>query len=505
MDQVRKALAWLKRYHFWVLSVLVAVIALVCWKMAAAKLSKELATNMQTIKSAFSEQEKFRSEPFHPNEDVNEKQLKQIELQSKNVESIWKMLYDRQSKGVLTWPEQLGASFLDFVAKAKFGEEIPKRLRDNYRDYIDRHFESLPKQIGAQVLEASAAGGLGGEGYSRGGGRGSFRGEGPMYRGGEDGGVPGAANSQEDDYICEWLDQGLVRQELDFPTTPSSIRIWVTQENLWVYHTLLDIIAKTNKAKGSDRMSNAAVRTIVSMEVGRPAAMASLAQGRVEILQAPSAGGVAEGGEMVGEGGGREAAPMSDGGGMGERGGYSEGGAMSGVDEKTALLTGRYVDATGKPQGAAAGVEGGDAAAATPTAELPTGAFKLLPVRMVLKMDQRWLTQLISECASQPLPVEVTEVRINPADGGGSGMGGEGFRGGGGEGYRGMDGSGGGVAGSSYQPQLNTSGAAGDAKTFLQHPELATVVIQGTITIYNEPDPSVLKVGSGEQVAATTP
>src|SRR5262245_25245362 len=139
MDQVRKALTWLKRYHFWVLSVLVAVIALVCWKTSAAKLSKELATNMQTIKSAFSEQEKFRGEPFHPNEDVNEKQLKQIELQSKNVESIWKMLYDRQSKGVLTWPEQLGGPFIDFVAKSKFGDDIPKQLRDNYRDYIDRH------------------------------------------------------------------------------------------------------------------------------------------------------------------------------------------------------------------------------------------------------------------------------------------------------------------------------------------------------------------------------
>ena len=349
MDQVRKALAWLKKYHFWVLSVLVAVIALACWKMAAAKLSKELATNMSTIKAEFSNQEKFRGEPFHPNDDVNEKQLKQIEMQSQNVEAIWKSLYERQSKGVLTWPEDLGKSFTEFVAKSRFGEDIPKRLRDNYRDYIDRHFETLPKKIGARVFEAGAAGGAGGEGFGRGMGRGSFRGEGQMFRGAEDSGMPGAASSPEDDYICEWLDQGFVRQELDFPTTPSSMKIWVTQENLWVYHTLLNIIANTNKAKNADRMSNAAVRSIVSLEVGRPAAMASLARGRVELLQAVSAGVPGEGGEggMGVEGGGREGGMGVEGGGMpggmmGERGGFGSEGTGGGDDTRARGVTVDY-------------------------------------------------------------------------------------------------------------------------------------------------------------------
>jgi hypothetical protein len=476
--------------------------------MAAAKLNRDFLANRSTITAAFKDQAEFRSKPFHANDVINENQLRQIELQAQNVEAIWKMLFERQSKGVLTWPEALGQKFRDYVAKRKFGDDIPRDLRDTYRDYIDRHFESLPKKIGARVLaegETGGMGGMGGESFMRGGGRGTYRGEGGGgYRGGEGALTPGVMAGPEDDYLCEWLDQGLVRQELDFPTTPSAIKIWVTQENLWVYHTLLDIISNTNEAAHADRISNAAVRTIYSLEVGRPAALASLARGRVEIMQAPtSAAGLGtEGGEMLLEGDGR--GMPTDGGGeymspdfMGERGRYGEGGGagMSPLDEQAMLLAARYVDATGKPEGAgmaAATTEGVDPSLAAPAAELPTGPFKRLPIRMTLKMDQRWLTQLISECASQPLPVEVTEVRINPLDGGGMGGGEGSYRGG-------LDGSGGG-GGSSYQPPINSTS---DVLTFQQNPHVVTVVIQGIVTIFNEPDPSVLKVDAGEQMAAT--
>src|SRR5262245_38585663 len=152
MDQLRTALAWLKAQHFWVLSVLVAVIGLLCWKMASGKLGKEYSTNKGAITAEFNSEKEFRNKPFHPNENVNEMQAKQIELQAKNVEGIWRTLYERQTKGVLTWPPDLSQEFRDHVTKNKFGADIPAPLRDNYRDYIDRHFESLPKMISARVM-----------------------------------------------------------------------------------------------------------------------------------------------------------------------------------------------------------------------------------------------------------------------------------------------------------------------------------------------------------------
>jgi hypothetical protein len=107
--------------------------------------------------------------------------------------------------------------------------------------------------------------------------------------------------------------------------------------------------------------------------------------------------------------------------------------------------------------------------------------YKRLPVRMVLEMDQRWLPKLIAECASQPLQVEVQEVRVNAADamdpnvGGGGGpmmMGGSEFGAGG---------------GSLFQEQAGIQG-------FPAQSNVVNVVIQGVIYIFNKPDPTKLKV-----------
>ena len=90
-------------------------------------------------------------------------------------------------------------------------------------------------------------------------------GGGERYGAGPEGGMPGMVPGmlpEDDDYICEWFDQAVIRDELNFPQRPSSLRIWVTQEDLWVYHTLLDVIAKTNQAAGATRMSNAAVKVV---------------------------------------------------------------------------------------------------------------------------------------------------------------------------------------------------------------------------------------------------
>ena len=240
MDQLRKVLAWLKANHFWVLSVLVAVIALLCWKMAAAKLSKEFTANKTTITSEFNETEDFRSKPFHPNDDVNQKQAEQIDLQAKNVEAIWKSLYERQTKGVLTWPTDLSQEFRDYRCRStnsatKFpasARQLPRLHRPPFR--IAAEDDQRPSHRGRRPDD----------GRRRGTRARQFRGRGERGVGVSNGRraarMAGALAGQDDDYVCEWHDQGLVRQELDFPTTPSAWKIWVTQENLWVYQTLLE-------------------------------------------------------------------------------------------------------------------------------------------------------------------------------------------------------------------------------------------------------------------------
>ena len=52
MDHLRAILGWFKRQQFWVLSVLIALIAVGCWWSASGKLFALFNTNASTISAA---------------------------------------------------------------------------------------------------------------------------------------------------------------------------------------------------------------------------------------------------------------------------------------------------------------------------------------------------------------------------------------------------------------------------------------------------------------------
>lgn len=482
MDQLRTALAWLKEQHFWVLSVLVALIAIGCWWKASAKMDALYKTSEAAIKTEFTNVENVKKEPFHPNDDVNKNQAAQTKEQAEGVAKLWQQLYDRQRVEVLKWPSTLSAAFREYVEKLQFGAVIPPELRNNYQNYVEGHFPKLPQMVGARPLQAT--GSAAGPGSNRG-----FSPEGPG------GPVMPDGLQDENDYICQWLDsdQAYIHDELIFASQPSPLRIWVTQEDLWVYETLLGVVKKTNEAAHASRMANAAVKAISELAVGRRAGAYSRTAGRLMVPPpiaaaagpgpagaAPGPTGAAAGPESGGPGARTE---------MGPTGGAN--GQMSEAQEQAVLLSGRYLDAQGKPipfggAGGAAPDPGTattpDPAAAAPPLDLTVFGqeYKRLPVRMVLRMDQRWLPQLIAQCASEPLQVEVQEVHITAADthtaGGGPGGGPRGFEGGGPN------------ATSSFPEESGP-------QPFPAHPEIVDVIIQGTIYIFNKPNPTVLQTG----------
>jgi hypothetical protein len=311
------------------------------------------------------------------------------------------------------------------------------------------------------------------------------------------------ASGTDDDSICVWdpANQSIVRDDLEFQQQPSALRIWWTQENLWVYHALLDVIKNTNAAVNATRSSNAAVRAVISLEVGQRAAPSSRTPNRIYKL--PTA--VPAGGDPMALAG--EQAPGPDG--SLEAGGapsFSEfsasgpdgSGQMDEAQEQGYLLNGRYLDKDGKP------IPAGGASAdptAVPDPSIPAPPvdltafgkeYKRLPIRMVLVMDQRQLPTLISECAIRPLQIEVQEVRINPADVGGSAgeIGGM-------SPMRGPMSGGGGIGGEMTMPDLT------GLQEFNPQPQIATVVVQGVIYIFNKPDPSILQPDA--EATAETP
>ena len=200
---------------------------------------------------------------------------------------------------------------------------------------------------------------------------------------------------------------------------------------------------------------------------------------------------------------------------MGERGsegrfsGAGPGGntAMSPAQEQGALLSYRYLDDKGQPiviGGGGVGEAGAapePAAPADPSAQAPpldinqfgTG-YKRLPIRMELQMDARWLQHLLAFCGSEPLRVEVQEVRIAPSDAAGMDGGGGGTRfGGGGGGERGP--GGGGAAGANLFPDRT------GIQNFPLQPHVKNIVIQGTIFIFNKPDLNSLQPAAEQPTA----
>ena len=465
MDKVRAFANIIWTQRFWVLSVLGTIVGVVCWNMASSELDAEFTKRKSAIETNYNAVKTINGMLNHPNDSVNEGDKLQAVQQRDFVLKIWQELYDRQRTEVLYWPETISKEFVDYMEKRKFGDSIKSDMRGFYHNYIEKQFDVLLAKV-----EAKKGATRGGSSSSYGGEMGGYGGEMGGYGGAGATGGAGGADSQEEDYLILWLDQEKLQRKLAFKTKPSAMKVWVTQEDLWVYETLLDVIAKTNKAVGATRPDNTAVRAIMTLQVGNAAASPST--GQVLIPQATGgAGGMGEGmggmggygGEMGGYGGemggyGGEMGGMGGemGGYGGEMGGYGEGG-MGGDGGDAALTANRYLGPDGKPVAGDSGSYG-------------STEFRKLPIQMKLYMDQRKIPRVLIECANAALPIEVKQVRID-ADQSGSGVVGGASRG---------------------TSSRSISGVAPD-------PNLAEVEIRGVVYIYNEPDTETLTVPGDDE------
>lgn len=442
MDQVRAIAKVIWQQRFWVLSVLGLLIAVICWKMAAGELDAQFATRKSAIDGMFTAIQGLKNKSVHPNPVVNETEEAVVAEQTQIVQSVWNTLYNKQKDSVLKWPKELGPQFVEYIEKLKFKDPIDSSMRSIYQNYIGKRFDGLLEIVQAQKLAEGSSGAGGGYGGREGG-----YGGGEFGRGGE-GAYGGAADTGAivEDYIVQWPEQDKLRAKLSFrEAKPSAMQIWVTQEDLWVYETLLNVIARTNEARGATRPDNAAIRTILALEVGASASM-GLSPGQIYMPSAAPGGGMGGEGGMMSRGaeygGGMPGGEMSMGrDGMGEMGGYGGEGGGDPAAMDAALLAGRYLDDAGAPA-ADVGTE-----------------YRQLPIRMDLVIDQRYIPRLLIECANSPLPIEVKQLRINPD--------------------KSMEGFGGQGGGGAYSSMTSSSGPV--------DPIYVQLLLKGSVFIYNEP------------------
>ena len=201
--------------------------------------------------------------------------------------AIWQELYDRQREEVLKWPAQLPRSFRTQVESKQFGDEIDQlrprtvsaptssaasttcRKSSTPTNWTKAAAPGVAVGLAVEVVSSAAVADSGASARN------------VQLELDEFG------NPIEVDYTVYWskADQARIKAELDWPTTQSHWRIWVTQEDLWVYETMLRAVDATNDAKGADRQSNAAITDIGALQVGRDAAKESRTTGRIKRLQ----------------------------------------------------------------------------------------------------------------------------------------------------------------------------------------------------------------------------
>jgi len=410
MDQVRAIALIIWQQRFWVLSVIAVGTIVACWHLASGDLDSRFSSRLSAISGQFNQVKGISSEPFHPNNEVTDADRAQAVLQSKDVYKVWSDLYELQHSEVLHWPDDLGPEFVKKMEGRKFLDPIDQDMRSIYGEVIEKRFDELLEIVKAKKLKS--------------GGRRESNSRFQRERGS---GNLTAQNEEDGDYLVEWLDQKYLSERLSFTSTPTHTQIWVTQEDLWVYETLLHVIARTNEQRHATRPDNTAVRVISRLQVG------SLAIG----MSSPP------GGLYMPQEGGTGTTPSRSGGDSPSRG--SPEGREGGGSDDASVLEKRYLGSNGQPlAGGSLGAE-----------------FRQLPIHMSLKMDQRYLPQLLIECANAPLPIEVKWVRVNP--------------------------------------QKVRSFSDDRTKETVIDFNLATVEIQGVVLIYGEPNKQILTVPGAEE------
>ena len=543
MDQVKVVLAAIKKHHFWVLCGVIVVLVLGAWWSATSGLAKSIETRKGELEGAQKSVQGVTAQSLHANRECISAIQAEHEKLKNEVYNAWDFLYRVQKKNSV-WPP-IAPNFRRDIELLGPDDEIRPEYRDLYMYFIRRHLPRLYETVDIRLPAKRDPKGIiitdeNGRpvkidpfetASSRNYATTAEYGGGGMPDAMEGSGYSPAASSREElAGKVDWsmTDLKRIRAGYYWKTRPTTTQVRLAQEDLWVYEALLRIIAKTNETATSQY--NAAVKSIQSLEIGQRAAGA-FAQSRVSGGRAGATGSVGAGatggggadedmyggagedmyGEAGAEGMGANMAAMP---GSGMEGGSAYGGAgrmvgSTGSAEeriKSQLINFRYVDQNGMPLAA--------------TASPPFAEFKMMPVRMLLVVDQRRVANLLINCANSPMPVVVWQVGLNPGKGGtlnfgtaGGGME-DAYGGAFGGGLGGMPTGGGmmpGVGGADMYGE-ETGGSAygmGGAPMAQNRDQQTTydipIEIQGIIYVFNPPDREKLGTGSAGEEAPMPP
>lgn len=462
-DQARPWVALLAKHHFWLLAVVMPLVLVPLLFLAKGHLTKEIEAVRTQIKGHISALQNVRQIPQHPNKfwenDIDTSTMRV----KRETYAEWRKFWESQ-RPLRVWPESLGPDFVKEVEALKPDGKLSRNRLERYQNNVQTLVRMLPARMAVEdrMLDPSESG------PSQ-----------PVFRpeAMRPGLGPAGAAAEVSPYASIWNGENQQRIADSFTWTkaPSTARVLLAQEELWVYGVLCDTVARINKTATGPH--NAAIASVDELFVGYPAAEdnpGGAAGGRIVRTALGAAGAGTEmpmdmpppGTEAaaVGRppnprfGGGQTAGPMM-------QPGAEEGGAVA--DPDSLLRNWVYVDFSGQPMDAT-----------QLAAAVDCQMVHRMPFVLRVVIDQRKIDALLVDLSTAMLPIDVRQIRINAEASGPA-------------------------AGPSMRSGLPDSGAmvpgsAGSGRFYD-----VTLELRGTVGLATPPDEKIvgLEPGEGDEVA----
>lgn len=436
-DNVKPVLAIFAKYHFWMLAVLAPLVLLPLLFSTNSRLQAEIKSTQGQIRSRFDALRQVQGVSPHPNQAWTKEIDAGAKLVRQETLAEWKAFWDSQSF-LRVWPKELGDDFLAAVKDLKPDGKLDRNMLQRYQNRIQEVVKKFPARLKADDLM-------------------SGDGDGP----GQPTARPAGASKRKS--LCQWSagDQKRLLDSFIWRDLPSTVRVVLAQEELWVQGVLCDIIADINKtATGSHDVP---IPRIDELAVGYPAAEDQPGGMGGKRILLPSQPAAPEGGAPGAAGELKKPSHPRFGAAGESRTARPQGDQAGSPDDP--LREWIYVDFSGKPLAAAE-------LATVPAAQM----VHLTPFVMKLVINEQKLDALLVALATASLPIDVRQVRIN-------------------------------ASGSSAASVVDAGAAGGGTPAGGRRPFDVAVEIRGTVGLATPPDPKVLGLepqpaAAGEQPPA---
>ena len=241
-ETAKEVLRQIIKYRFWISISIAALFAIIAYFMGAGPVQALAKTETDKIIGAEKAVQKYAS-PSIPTKEYEPIVVEKTQILTKDVNSAWKILFDRQAP-LLTWPEEVQERF------RKWGRQWPtdtdpRKVSLAIVDYIDAY----PSYVKMVYKTANPFD------YETG--------EGVVVAGPED---------------------QLLKPAVFDPDHPPGLgKVWAAQERLWIQRTLLEVVAQVNK--NAKTWDSSVIKQIVELEVGNPAAQDQRSLAKSETLE----------------------------------------------------------------------------------------------------------------------------------------------------------------------------------------------------------------------------